>query len=466
MALLDLLRRLYTMRERSEAVLQTTVPEPFYMLLSQDAASRVPWVGLPDPLPEEVMPERGELAVFLGRTENLNIPVFWMPMRLLNPLFFVTGGPGAGKSTTFKTITTRMKQEGVSNILIIDFVGEYVEYVESFMKGEILRLGEGAYINILDLAGLHPRLRVEQVLTALSAEFNLENAPRQKNLLRTAIVRAYSDKGIPINTDTRSREFWRQYSERSPTLADVHEKVEEIVENLESGVDEDLAQSSGAKESLSGLVEKLGKYRHPPFNVLARKSTIPLEKILTDPGVLCIDLSPLKSESMKAMVALTLLHLQVEFMREFPMNTGKVRNFLVLDEAWKVLKVKENNPLETMAREARKYGLSLMIASQKVRDLNEDMFAMFGTYLILNTSEHADLSYVKSSLGLNQREVEHISKGGRGKGLMVLKTTTGVLKFAVRIDPVLSSDIVNIVFPERVTDMDALIKTVASIYSA
>jgi len=464
MSLLGYVRRWNLIRERPEAVLQNSVPEPFHLLLTSDAAARIPWAGLPDPVPEDITPGRGELGIYLGRTENLSLPVFWMPMRLLNPLFFVAGSPGAGKSTSFKTVIVRMRQEGVRNILIMDFVGEYVEYVESFMKGEVLRLGEGDYINILDLAGLHPRLRVEQVLTALSVEFNLDNAPRQKNLLRAAIARAYADKEIPINTDTRAREFWRQYSPRSPTLADVHEKIEEMVEKLESGEDEELTQSLGAKESLSGLVEKLSRYKYPPFNVLARKSTIPLEKILTEPGVLCIDLSPLKSEAMKAMVALTLLHLQVEFMREFPMNTGKVRTFLVLDEAWKILRVKENNPLEVMAREARKYGLSLMIASQKVKDLNSDIFAMFGTYLILNLSEHEDVNYVKSSLGLNQREVESISSGGRGRGILALKTTQGVQKFGVKIDPVLSSDIIEIVFPERKVDLNLLAEEIAARY--
>jgi len=430
-------------QEHIDYVLQEQAKAGYINLLLPDLASRVPWVGLPDPDPEFIIPEEDTpISVYTGRTEHLKMPVFWMPLSLMNPHLLGVGTTGAGKSTLVKTMTIRMAREGVPNILFIDFIGEYARFVEYFMKGKVVRLGtEGNNINLLDLSSTHPRLRVEQTLSALSSELNLDNAPRQRNILRRAISKAYKDAGIPISEKSISRDFWAKYNKLSPTMKDVYNIIRDMMKEEDSG--KFMVGSKGGRESSEGMLDKLEKYNHPPYDSITSKSTVNLEKILTNPGVLSIDLSGFPTEDMKIMTAIMLLHLQEQFMRTFPSNTGEIRTFIVIDEAWKLLKLKENNPLSVMAREARKYGLALLILSQRLKDSDNDLFSLFGTYVILNLTEAEDINYLKDSLNLTSREVTKIRNAKRGDAIISLKVSQqGQVRFWITVDPILSTDLI------------------------
>ena len=450
-------------QEHIDYVLQEQAKQGYINLLLPDLASRIPWVGLPDPDPEFIIPQEDNIiSVYIGKTEHLKMPVFWMPLSLMNPHLLGVGTTGAGKTTLVETMTVRMAREGVPNILFIDFVGEYERFVEYFMKGKVVRLGtEGNNINLLDLASTHPRLRVEQTLSALSSELNLDNAPRQRNILRRAISKAYSDAGIPISNKNTSRQFWAKYNKLSPTMKDVSNIIRDMMKEEDAGK---FMVGKGGKESGEGMLDKLEKYNNPPYDSITCKSTINLEKILMNPGVLSIDLSGFPTEDMKTMTAVMLLHLQEQFMRTFPSNTGKIRTFIVIDEAWKLLKLKENNPLSVMAREARKYGLALLILSQRLKDSDNDLFSLFGTYIVLNLTEAEDLNYLKDSLNLTSREVDRIRNMKRGDAIISEKVSQqGQVRFGMTVDPILSTDLIEIVFPE-VPDLDSIVKEVSKIY--
>ncbi len=463
MSLLEYIYDTYVRQEHIDYVLQEQAKAGYINLLIPDLASRVPWVGLPDPDPEFIIPQEDTpISVYIGRTEHLKMPVFWMPLSLMNPHLLGVGTTGVGKSTLVKTMTIRMAREGVPNILLIDFVGEYAMFVEYFMKGKVVRLGtEGNYINILDLASIHPRLRVEQTLSALSSELNLDNAPRQRNILRRALSKAYSDAGIPISNKDTSRDFWAKYNKLSPTMKDVYNIIRDMMKEEDSKF---MVGSKGGKESGEGMLDKLEKYNHPPYDSITGKSTVDLEKIFTNPGVLSIDLSGFPTEDMKIMTAIMLLHLQEQFMRTFSSNTGEIRTFIVIDEAWKLLKLKENNPLSVMAREARKYGLALLILSQRLKDSDNDLFSLFGTYIVFNLTEAEDLKYLKDSLDLTSREVTKIRNSKRGEAIISEKVSQqGQVRFEITVDPILSTELIEIVFPE-IPDLESIVKEVSKIY--
>jgi|Deesub1362B_J571_1020462.scaffolds.fasta_scaffold01109_2 DNA helicase HerA-like ATPase len=445
-----------------ESSLQSHTSHPFCILFRKDIARRVPWVRLPDPDASLILPEGiGTLAVYIGSTEVMKRPVFWMPMEAMNPHMLVVGSTGAGKSTFVKTVVVRMGKEGVRNILIIDFTGEYDEFISGYLRGRVIKLGKEDYINVLDLASTHPRQRIDQNIEALISALELQGAPRQKRFLRKVLERAYREKGIPLDEKTTDPNYWRRYNKQSPTLMDAYRYA---VELLESEGEEGSELDSQAKSSVLGLVEKLEKFTSPPYDAISKPSTVPLEELIINPGITCLDLSGFPTNEMKMSIALLFLYLLETFMRTFPVNTGKVLLFLVIDEGWKLLLL-EDSPLNTLAREARKYGVALMFSTQRPTDAHPSVFGQMGTVVALALREEKEREYLAKSLGLPERLVKRIEKAKRGEAVMVIQyAEKNKVEFGINVDPVLLEDDLEIVFKAPSVDWDKLVKEISSVY--
>jgi uncharacterized protein len=101
---------------------------------------------------------------------------------------------------------------------------------------------------------------------------------------------------------------------------------------------------------------------------------------------------------------------------------------MMIDEAHQFLNEEmENNPevanidsLALIAREGRKYGLSLCLATQRPRDVPESILSQFGTYIIHRITNSSDLSIIESASGELDRSTLHmIPSLGPGKGLIL-----------------------------------------------
>ena len=66
-------------------------------------------------------------GTFLGNTNHLNMPAFLNFGNLLNPHILICGMTGGGKTYLAKSLFVRMHMFSGSNILLIDFTGEYLE---------------------------------------------------------------------------------------------------------------------------------------------------------------------------------------------------------------------------------------------------------------------------------------------------------------------------------------------------
>ena len=62
----------------------------------------------------------------------------------------------------------------------------------------------------------------------------------------------------------------------------------------------------------------------------------------------------------------------------------RITHAVVFDEAHRAARLKL---IPTMAKECRKYGLSLIVASQEVKDFDDSIFTAIASYLALRTSE-------------------------------------------------------------------------------
>lgn len=413
---------------------------------SKDIAARNILIRPPEPTADMVIPkfEEGEWGVYLGKTALLKNYVYWMPESVANPHWAIFGKSGWGKSVTIKTLLVRAAKEKKLNAIILDFANEYTGFVLR-SRGHVLSLGEKDFLNILDLGGMNPGQRAEQIITSLTIAFDLENAPRQKRMLRTALRRAYRDAGIV----DENPETWKK---RTPTMKEVYDIVR---------AEEDMADEYGKvakRESLTSLSEKIEAYITPPNDVLARQSTIKLDEI-TRSGLVNVNLSKLPDERARTAVALSILDFLVEKMRKEGWTDRKeIRTLIVCDEAWKVAK-DDSSPAVTIIREGRKYGFALIVATQNLDDVNESVINNAGTVVLLRIENSAHIEKVSKGLGLPERLKLSIPALKVGEAVTSIGFSEKVkIPFIMKVDAELAEKKVKIAFEEAAKIWDYLMK--------
>lgn len=159
-------------------------------------------------------------SIYLGKTNELSVPFYWNPSILLNPHLCVVGMTGSGKSYFVKTFITRARLVLGTNALILDWAGEYSDWVKAAGGKAVSLSSEG--INLLDPGGTSPHNRMLLVLQSLDILTDLSTFPHQRRLTSQAIQKCYEQKGFPLSET--AKETHRKNSKRlppPPTLEDV-----------------------------------------------------------------------------------------------------------------------------------------------------------------------------------------------------------------------------------------------------
>ncbi len=143
----------------------------------------------PEP-PMEILFQDPRNSVYIGRTKILHVPFYWTYENLANPHIAAVGISGSGKSYFIKTFLLRASFVWNSNAIILDWAGEYRDWVKQ-AGGKIIALGKGSYLNLLDLGGMKPYDRIKQIMRTLELLTDIGQYPEQKRLTEQATEKAY-----------------------------------------------------------------------------------------------------------------------------------------------------------------------------------------------------------------------------------------------------------------------------------
>ncbi len=352
-------------------------------------------------------------SVYIGRTKIFHVPFYWSHEHVANPHIAVCGISGSGKSYFIKTFLLRAAFVWNANALIIDWAGEYRDWVRD-SGGKIVRLGRGSYLNLLDLGGMKPYDRIKQVMRTLELLTDIGHFPEQRRLTEQAIEKAYLENKFKMDAREQKDELGNPLT--PPTLKDV---VRILREQHQSGAYEYPAE-------LENAIYRLEQFTKPGEDFFAQQSTIKLEKLVTS-GLVSLDLVGLPDEKMRALAALTVLQFIKERMRISGSVEGarkhELRLIIVLDEAWKIGK-EENSDAVMIVREGRKYNFGMIIASQNPTDISEAIFSNVGTTFILKVKFERFLDYLQGSLNFSDYMRDEITRLGVGQAAVNMAFTT------------------------------------------
>jgi len=321
-------------------------------------------------------------------------PVTSTPKKLTNQHILIVGKSGAGKTQTAGAFLWELTKAGIPS-LIFDFQGEYMSGKlvsangTTFLdctKAKVLDAADGIDVNPLEVpVDPHSGKKqnyvkvVYQVAHSLAKIFALGDI--QHAILRDAISQAFIAAGFTPN----NKETWQKSAPNFSAVWTILKHMEEEI--------------GGNVRNLNLRVQPLFETGVFPDNPDPRRFGV----ILEEPHVL--RLSNLATpELMVAVSRFVLQKIYSDMLAKGP--TQAIRVFAVVDEAHKL---SYEETLTELIREARKYGVGILLASQSVKDFDRIVFDMVGTKIALQL-EGDDAKVMSENLGLVDKHERDIAR--------------------------------------------------------
>ncbi len=317
------------------------------------------------------------MKVLLGKNV-IDKPIHWDIEAEKNPHLIVLGTSGSGKTETLKSVVGEFNQKKVPS-LIIDFHNEY-----SDIATNVLDLRKKT-INPLEFnENQKPENIIYEVADIIKKIFKLGEI--QESILRQAIRQSYQEYGIDLKKKARYKEF--------PTFQDVEKNIYRQEDSSNKSV----------INSLTSRIEALFD-----IDIFSGGTNIEYKDMFKDTTV--VELKDFPTEKVKSTIAEFFLKKLSYYIYSLERNK-KIRMYTIIDEAHRLMY--ENSPLDKLLRESRKYGIGVILASQRPSDFNETVLANTGVLLSFQCNLDKDAKFVSKQFNLEPRKIKNLTEPGLG----------------------------------------------------
>ncbi len=296
-------------------------------------------------------------------------PVFWKTAINTNPHLMIVGLPGMGKTHSVINICAQLQRQGISPIVFSyhdDIDESLAAAVPNVVMHDCLALG----FNPMTIAQPNAVAHVEsagQLRDIFHAVFpDLGELQREK--LRESIKKGYEECGWANGNAGDTPDFRR------------------FLEILKDGGHPD--------RSTQTLLMRLNEL--DDFNFFSPPGES--KSLLDENESQVIRIHSVANEAMqRASAGFILYRIYQDMFRRG--RASKLTHAVVFDEAHRAGKLKL---LPTFAKECRKYGLALVVASQEAKDFDPGLFAATGSYLVLRVTDQDAKVMAKNAAGSDQ----------------------------------------------------------------
>jgi hypothetical protein len=317
-------------------------------------------------------------TVYIGNAIRSDEAVTWQPgkgvqVRQPNRNVLIVGKPGTGKSQLIKAFVHELSRQGVPSI-VLDWANEYTDVLPHKVDAR-----QGITINPLELpAGSTPYQTALEISSIVGAVFS-GLGDIQEALLRDAVLEAYERKGILENRP----ETWKL---EPPTF-------EDVVNTLQS------ASSGGQKVAAQGLLARVTPF--VALRLFTGATTVPFEQLVS--GGTSVLLGGLYTDDLRVVYGHFFLNKLWYYVQNLGL-TDKARFYLLLDEANRM--DFPGSPLERLVREARKFGVGIIVASQRPGDFTETVPANVACSIVFQCPLERDAAFMAKQLNCRPSDIQ------------------------------------------------------------
>lgn len=360
-----------------------------------------------------------ELKLILGNYGNTNSRAVANGDKLFQRHAALLGSTGSGKSWTVASLLEQASKLKYNNIVLYDLHGEYKTLSDTHNKSNRPSIADYFKIaspgNIDDVNSIyvpHWLLNKEEMLSLLLDRSD-SNAPNQ------AARFSYHVRELKKEYITHNRLI---HLEDCLTVdAPIPYSIEDLISRLHDD-DQGMKKGTNNKEikgdwngKLTRFISRLrtkvddkrncflfsNKPEHNQYDWLEKYACKILKSDSTDHGIKIIDFSEVPSDIMPIVIGvLTRFLYNVQFWR---CETERTPIAFVCDEAHIYLPAKDTTEAETkislsifekIAKEGRKYGVSLLVVSQRPSDVSRTILSQCNNIISLRLSNYRDQQVV------------------------------------------------------------------------
>ncbi len=335
--------------------------------------------------------ERREPVVSLGIDPSTNSSVRWSLTVRGNPHLLVAGLPGMGKTTFLLNLCRQMAEMEVRPIVF--------SYHEDIDERLVTAVEGVRFIDFADGLGFHPL----QVVQGGSRLAHLDVAGEMRDLFMAIYPELGDIQGERLRNAVKDSFVEAGWGTQGVIEGAPEPPFVRFVEILRSQPRPD----SGLKTLLARLNE-LDDYGF--FRVREGHRSLWDDE---QPTVIRIH-TTINENLQRALASLVFYGLYKDMFRRGVKD--RITHALIFDEAHRAARLRL---IPTMAKECRKYGISLVLASQEARDFNVSVFSAIANYLVLRLTE-TDARFLVKNVSSSQQEralVDRIKQMERFKGL-------------------------------------------------
>jgi len=367
--------------ERNSAMPDSFLDEPTALSYSpvptqtirQEASSDLNAVPTVEPAVEQLADpkEAAKVVIDLGTEFPGEAPVEWVVGTIGNPHLLIVGQPGMGKTHCLIRLCQQLQEQGIVPI-VFSFHPDIDEKLMATVPEGVQTVSyEGLGFNPMEVIATHPQAYVESVdmLRDVFSAIFTDLGEVQLGSLRKALKKSYEDQG------------WGSDGSRgeTPGFGDF------------LGI---LQATPKVDKKMFNRLEELADYGF--FNV---QSGSPSLLDATRPTLVQIH-SRQNDTLQRAFATFVLYNIYQTMFKRGPLPY--LTHAIVFDEAHRAAKLKL---IPTMAKECRKFGLSLILASQEIKDFDQSLFAAVSNSLTLRLLE-ADAQKMAKNFGIPYDKVK------------------------------------------------------------
>lgn len=331
------------------------------------------------------------------------------------------GSTGAGKSWAVALILEKAKQLENPNLIVFDMHGEYGPLSQGESPiARSFKLANSSIQETSDAEILHLPwwLLNQEEMQSLLLDRSESNAPNQAARLAHH-VRALKLEGLEARGN-------QEVADRFTVDSPVPYSLDQLLERLQADNEERVAGSSASRDKGGPFYGTLTRFltrmrtriedRRYSFMFAPGGATDEYEWLHhfardllgTTPGIKIIDFSEVPAEVLPVVVAvLARVLYEIHFWTE-PLSRTPVT--LVCDEAHlylpnQVSDTAEQRALESFERiskEGRKYGISLLVVSQRPSDLSRTVLSQCNNFMVLRLTNDQDQAVIRRLMPDNQ----------------------------------------------------------------
>lgn len=310
----------------------------------------------PNAMPE---PAAAEISVVLGTDVLTGIDVSWPISIRGNPHLLVAGLPGMGKTTCLLSIVRQMVAGGMRPI-VFSYHEDIDERLGDTVGGTRFVDFNGLGFNPLEVIDRTSRLgyldvagTVRDIFVAIFPELGDIQGERIRNAIKQSFVEAGWDGGA-ATLDAVAEPPFKRFFEILASQPKPDRGLQTLLARLGELADYGFFDAPSGQESLWDSEQPIIVRIHKTQNEVLQN----------------------------AFASLVFYKLYKDMFRRG--TQSRISHAVIFDEAHRAARL---SLIPTMAKECRKYGVALVLASQEARDFHASLYSAIANYLVLRVTE-------------------------------------------------------------------------------